>query len=144
MAKDEIYTDDELASFDMQAEPEVVAKKGIGEKIGDVIFNLMRRKKHEKKKEPTRANNLDNNLFEDTTVEIKGASDIIPEDVVIPNPLPLKQSKKRQLEITGFALIAFAAGTIILYTQLPTHPALIIGIVIVIISGHILLTYNTR
>ena len=159
MAKDEIYTDDEMLAFDMQAEPEVVAKKGIGEKIGDAIFNLMRRKKHEKKNEKknesVRAVEPDNVLFEDTisdaqsesddeklSYEITGTGVVIPEDADLPFLFPRKkQSKKYQLLSTCLALVTFAAGTIITYTQLPTHAELVLGIIMIVISGHILLAY---
>jgi hypothetical protein len=161
MAEDEIYTDDELSAFDMEAEPDVVVKKGLVEKIGDVIFNLMRRKKPEKNEVPIEPIASDNTLFEDNTeplthdagesllaeetepTGIDGTHVEIPEGVDVPYLFSQqKHTARTRVFTTGLALITFVVGSIVIYTQIPTHMELLVGIVMVIVSGHILLAYS--
>ena len=42
--------------------------------------------------------------------------------------------------INGAALILFAVGAIVIYSELPTHPELVVGILIVAISANIIMS----
>jgi hypothetical protein len=136
---------DDYMEFDMESEPEIISKKGIRERIGDSIFNMMRGRKNKKKKKPGISNPPDNILFEEEPqpennsvnepdTPIKDISDNITQ--------LKKPADNKRIFTIGLALLVFSMGSVILCTQLPTHLGLLFGIVMVVISGHILLAYT--
>ena len=62
----------------------------------------------------------------------------LPERVRDQIKFPVLKSSKSL--INGAALILFAVGAIVIYSELPTHPELVVGILIVAISANIIMS----
>lgn len=54
--------------------------------------------------------------------------------------LKFPQISKSTAVVNGLALAVFAVGSILLYSQLPTRPTLVIGIILVSIAGNVLIS----
>lgn len=54
--------------------------------------------------------------------------------------LKFPQISKSAAVVNGLALAVFAIGSILLYSQLPTRPTLVIGIILVSIAGNVLIS----
>jgi len=86
----------------------------------------------------------------DDLFEEMGATEII----IPPSPIPVvKKSRLEQIKekihlpvipgmkiiSNGIALAVFAAGAYLMYSEIPTHPELVVGIVMVSVAGNILI-----
>jgi hypothetical protein len=87
-------------------------------------------------------------LFEEPETHVR------PEiEIVIPEPKPVEVSRFAKLReklhfppislpkaiVNGLALAVFAAGSYLLYSELPMHPELVAGIIMVSVAGNVVI-----
>ena len=136
-------------------------KKGAGASLEDKLFGLLRGKKKiktpvkpqekSKPKMAVQAEAVPDSFFEEGEVKLPlvAVNPITGNDLVAQTPQIPKQKSKfiKPLStlavnavIKGMALAVFAAGGFLLYAELPTHPELVIGIVMVSIAGNVVVS----
>jgi hypothetical protein len=137
-------------------------KKGAGASLEDKLFGLLRGKKKiktlvkpqekSKPKMAVQAEAVPDSFFEEGEVKLPliTANPITGHDLVARTPRIPKLTSKFAIKplstlavnavIKGMALAVFAAGGFLIYAELPTHPELVIGIVMVSVAGNVVVS----
>lgn len=160
----------ESNDIDILLEPEPEVKKSIGSKLEDKLFGLISKFKgkknksgrvvdatvSEKKPDDTKTSNNSQsvestpnntnipipqkhpflNFFKNHKLHIPTFSAVTPDDITNCS----KWTKAISCAVSTIALVAFAIGAFCIYSNLPTHPDLVIGIIILSASSSILVS----
>jgi hypothetical protein len=143
-------------TFDNSAMPQKRISVG---GLNEWIFSKMRPKSKVSAKKviplPTQSTPLKNPIDGHELIAAYQPTPTIPKGFEIQNGLLIKKKtlaervrdqikfpvlKSSKSLINGAALILFAVGAIAIYSELPTHPELVVGILIVSISANIIIS----